>query len=77
MQNSIPLHTQKYFWGDDLNQLNWKDHQSYIVQTLLEKGDVEAISWLFKQLSKETLREIAGQLKLSAKSRNFWDFYLA
>ncbi len=76
MSNILPKYARKYFWGDDLNELNWQDHQQYIVQTLLERGDVEAIAWLFQQLSKEEICEIVGKVRLSPKSRNFWITYL-
>ena len=77
MLTALPTYAQKYFWGDDLNKLSWKDHQKYITKTLLEKGDEESISWLMKQLSKEVLRDSIPSLKLSAKSRNFWEIYLS
>ncbi len=34
---------KKYFWGDNLEELNWQDHQQYIVQTIIEHGDFPAI----------------------------------
>lgn len=77
MTVTIPHQAKKYFWGDDLDQLNWEDHQQYIVQTLLEKGDFEELSWLFKQISKKEVYEMLPELKLSKKSRNFWEVYLS
>jgi hypothetical protein len=77
MPQPLPHQAKKYFWGDDLDQLNWEDHQQYIVQTLLEKGDFEELSWLFKQISKQEVLKMLPQLKLSKKSRNFWKVYLA
>lgn len=77
MINTIPSRVKKYFWGDDLSQLNWQDHKQYIVQTLLNKGDEEAVSWLFKKAGPGQVKKMIPQLKLDPKSRNFWKLYLS
>lgn len=77
MLTLLPKFAQKYFWGDDLDQLNWQSHQKYITQTLLDKGDAQAISWLMKQLPKETLKKTIPNIKLTPKSRNFWELYFS
>lgn len=77
MPQDIPPQVSKYFWGDDLSQLNWNDHQEYIVQTLLEKADKEAIGWLFNQTTPKKIQEMLPHLKMSPKSRNFWEIYLS
>jgi hypothetical protein len=76
MKKQLPTQAKKYFWGDDLSQLNWHDHRLYITQTLLEKGDVDSVAWLIKQSSMDELLQDLPRLKLSAKSRNFWEIYL-
>jgi hypothetical protein len=73
----IPVSITKYFWGDNLSQLSWSNHKKYIVETLLEKGDKKAISWLFKKVNKSELKSMLPSLKLGKKSSNFWDIYLS
>jgi hypothetical protein len=75
MQTRLPTQIQSYFWGDNVDELNWSDHKKYIIQTLLEKGNTEALSWLFKQTTKKELQELLPQLKLQPKSSNFWRIY--
>ena len=77
MANTIPPQAKKYFWGDDLNQLNWQDHKKYIIQTLLNKGDEESVSWLLKKAGSKQIRAMLPQLKLDPKSKNFWKIYLS
>lgn len=77
MQNSLPKNLYKYFWGDDLSELSWQKHQKYITQTLLEKGDREAANWLLTSVDKSKLLAQLPKLKLSPKSRNFWNIYLS
>lgn len=73
---SLPKTIQKYFWGDDLNQLSWDQHQNYITQTILEKGDREAVRWLFDKCGKAQLAKQLPSMKLSPRSSNFWKVYL-
>lgn len=75
MTSNLPGYVQKYFWGDDLSQLNWPEHKEYITATLLEKGDVKAVKWLFKKQNKIELKEKLDNYDLSPKSKNFWNKY--
>jgi hypothetical protein len=77
MTNNLPPQVTKYFWGDDLSQLNWQDHRRYITKTILEKGDSSSISWLFGKLNKKQILSQLSTLELSEKSRNFWQIYLS
>ena len=72
----LPKYVTQYFWGDNLDELSWQNHQRYITQTLLEKGDEKAIKWLFSKTSGEKIKIMLPQLKLSKKSANFWSIYL-
>ncbi len=77
MVDTIPSQAKKYFWGDDLSQLNWQDHKKYIVQPLLNKGDEESISWILKRAGTAQIKKMMPQLKLDPKSENFWKVYLS
>ncbi|MFH1561071.1 MAG: hypothetical protein ABID04_00635 [Patescibacteria group bacterium] len=77
MKSSLPSFVSKYFWGDNLSELNWDDHSEYITQTLLEMGDQKAVDWLMKKTSKQQLYKQLPSIKLSPKSANFWKIYLS
>lgn len=77
MAVAIPPYIQQYFWGDSLQDLSWDDHKRYITQTLLDKGDSKAISWLFEQTTKDEIRHSLSSFHLSQKSNNFWKTYLS
>jgi histidinol-phosphate/aromatic aminotransferase/cobyric acid decarboxylase-like protein len=77
MPTALPKHLHKYFWGDDLSELNWASHQQYIAQTILEKGDRQAARWLLQNIDRTQLLEQIKQMKLSPKSANFWQVYLS
>ena len=75
--SKLPKTVTKYFWGDDLKDLNWKDHKAYITKTILEKGDSKAIKWLVAKTGKNYIKKIAKVKKLDPKSKRFWNFYLS
>lgn len=78
MENqSLPGFVSQYFWGDDLTKLTLQDNQKYIIQTLLETGNSDAIHWLFSNVEKEKIKAELPNLKLSGKSANFWNMYLS
>lgn len=74
---SLPSNISKYFWGDDLGQINVNKNQKYIVQTLLEMGNSDALRWLFSTIDKQTIKNFLPSLKLSEKSANFWNIYFS
>ena len=77
MNDQIPPQVTKYFWGDDLNELSWEKHRTYIIQTILEKGDRSAVEWLLNRADKYELAQILPSLKLGQLSANFWQIYLS
>lgn len=74
---TLPPAVQKYFWGDDLRDIDVARHKKYIAGVLLEKGDRQAVRWLFSTFDKPTLRRLLPELKLDKKSANFWRLYLS
>lgn len=73
----IPSDIARYFWGDDLRELNVSKNQKYIIQTLLETGNSEALKWLFSTIDKQTIKNFLPALRLSEKSAHFWKIYLS
>ncbi len=72
----LPQTVAKYFWGDDLTELDFKKHQDYIIETILEQGNESAISWLLKQIPSHQLAKKLNSLKLSQRSKQFWQLVL-
>lgn len=71
----LPKLITRFFWGDNLKQLSLKKHPKYIIETILEKGDLPATKWLLKKTTKKNLKKSISS-KMSKKSRNFWQIYL-
>lgn len=76
-KTNIPSFIARYFWGDDISQLDLQKYKKYIIETLLEKGDTKAIQWLFTKIDKQTIINFLPNLKLGKKSKHFWNIYFA
>jgi len=77
MSLSIPVTAKKYFWGDNLAELSWPKHKKYIVQTLLDKGNVPSLRWLFTHITQDEVKKMLPTMKLQKKAGNFWSIYLS
>lgn len=73
----VPHAAARYFWGDNLQELNPQKHARYVAQTLLERGDVAAVRWLFSIFAPKTIQQMLPYLKLSRRSGEFWRVYLS
>ena len=70
----LPKFISKYFWGDNLNDLQFSKHKQYISRTLLDRGDVRAVKWLTSKVPQKQLKTNLSR-KLSPKSYNFWRLF--
>ena len=73
----LPSFLHKYFWGDTISELDVNKNKKYIVQTLLEKGNIDALHWLLSTIDKKTIKDLLSTMRLSKKSTNFWNIYLS
>ncbi|MBT9130964.1 MAG: hypothetical protein DDT42_01166 [candidate division WS2 bacterium] len=65
---------RKYFWDVNIRELDASKHSNYIIERLLELGDREAVKWLKKTYSEDTIIEVVNNSRnLSPKSRNYWE----
>jgi len=72
----LPISVTKYFWGDELANLNWERNRDYITKTILEKGDMESVKWLIENVDRGYLKQVVKEKKLDQKSKIFWSLYL-
>ncbi len=66
----------RFFWDVSSGSLDTTQHASYIIERLLEYGDIPAITWLNKQYSKQKIIKVLKNTRsLSPRSANFWSLY--
>ena len=73
----LPSSFKKYFWDIDFEKLNFRKYPVYVSERILEHGNVQAIKWLFRNISKkELIKTILKTRQLSPRSANYWALIL-
>lgn len=69
----LPKFLAGYFWDVDFKKIDAKQSAPYIVHRILDKGNDEAIRWMFKSYDKNLIKEIVTKRRgFSPKTANFW-----
>lgn len=74
--NNLPVFTRKYFWDVNPDTLDNNRHQQFIVERLLEYGDLDSIDWLNNNFPKSTITQVIKTSKrISPKTGNYFAIY--
>ncbi|MBI4684893.1 MAG: hypothetical protein HY755_06815 [Nitrospirae bacterium] len=61
------------FWDTTLKRLHLKKHARYIIERVLEFGDMSAFRWLQRVYPVQTILDVLNASRtITEKSRNFW-----
>ena len=78
LMNSLPKTSEKYFWDVDPKTLDSERHQAFIVERLLEQGDLESLVWINQKYARTEVQQIINQSRrLSPKTLQFCALYYA
>jgi hypothetical protein len=75
----LPLHLRPLFWDDDFARLSREADSDLIIGRILAAGNWEAVQWLRKVVSKQTLRIWLQRRRgagLSSRQLRFWELVL-
>jgi len=73
---TIPPELHRFFWDIDADKLNPGEHPLYVINRLLDKGDVQAVRWVRKSFPEEIIIEtIRTRRDFSPKTISFWIQY--
>jgi hypothetical protein len=68
----IPKSLHKYFWDTDVDKLDF-ERPYFIINRLLEKGDIKAAKWVRKNFSEEKIIfTIKKYRDFSLQNASFW-----
>lgn len=72
-----PLFLKPLFWDINFGKLDVKKYPRYVIERVLEYGDLKHVRWMFKTYPKRTIiKTVKESRQLSPKSANFWaDYY--
>lgn len=72
----VPERFRSLFWDTSLSNIQIKRHVHYIVERVLEFGDMDAVEWLQKVYPAQTIIYVLSMSRsISEKSRNFWEIW--
>lgn len=72
----LPLSMHKLFWDVDPATLNIRRHSRYIIERILDLGDLDAMWWAQKQYPTALIVEVCNiSRRLSERSRLFWSVW--
>jgi hypothetical protein len=68
---------KKLFWEVDVSSLDIDQYNFYIIERILEYGDLQEVKWMFEHYSPAVIKEALGTRRgLSKKSSSFWKLIL-
>lgn len=73
---SIPLKFSVLFWDTELKNIHLKKNSRYVIERILETGNLEAVNWLLRVYTVHTILEVLYTSRIiSDKSRAFWKLW--
>jgi uncharacterized protein DUF6922 len=73
---SIPSRLFKLFWDVNPKTLNVRRHSRFIIERILDLGDLDAFWWAQKQYPTALLIEVSlTSRRLSPRSKQFWKIW--
>jgi len=70
--NKLPKEFKRYFWDVDFNKLSLKKHLRFILERVMNFGDLRALRWLLRFPKKQIMAVVNDSREIDAKTRNFW-----
>lgn len=74
----LPPQFYTLFWDTDASKVNPREKPYYVINRLLDKGDLEAVHWVLRTYQKAMIVEtLKTRRDFSFKTANFWAEYLS
>lgn len=72
----LPPFIKRYFWDADVNIISSKN-APYVIERILEYGDVRAAQWLFAHVDKKDIKDTLMKRRgFSPRVINYWRIIL-
>ena len=73
----IPKSLHKYFWDVNIKKLDPQKKPYFVINRLLDKGNLEAVRWVRKNYSEEEIKETLYRIRdFNTKVGRFWSLFL-
>ena len=71
--SAVPDRLRYLFWDAILHKIHLKKNATYVIERVLEFGDLEAVNWLQRVYPARKIIDVLNLSRtVSGKSRNFW-----
>jgi len=75
-KTKLPAFLKEYFWDVKFENIDFQKYEYYVTNRLLEKGDIRAVRWLFRNVKREKIIEVLLTTRdLSLLNSSFWCNY--
>ncbi|MBI3013013.1 MAG: hypothetical protein HYY63_05235 [Elusimicrobia bacterium] len=75
-EKEIPKRYRFYFWDTAPHRIHLYGNRSYIIERILEYGDMDAFRWIQKLYpTKVIIESCLTSKRLSPKTKNFWPIW--
>ena len=69
----MPSFLKRYFWDVDFSAIDPNKHSTYVIERILDIGDVDATAWLKRQYYENKIKDVIKKTRrLRPKSANYW-----
>lgn len=64
----------KYYWDCDFHTLSLQEHDFFIIERILNYGNMDSVKWLFSTFSRARVRDVVAKSRnLNRKTGNYWN----
>jgi len=77
LPSKLPSEFHRFFWDVDAKKVNPQTHPYYVINRLLDKGDLAAARWVLQTFPRKVIVDTFRKLRdFSLKTAAFWANYL-
>jgi hypothetical protein len=73
---SVPSRFSTLFWDTDTSNIHLRKNARYVIERVLEMGDLDAVNWLQRVYTVQKIIEVLSTSRaISRRSRLFWKLW--
>lgn len=75
-EKRLPEKLRRLFWDVDADKVNLSANARYIIERILENGDMDAYEWMQRVYPARLIIDVCEtSRKISPKAKNFWKIW--
>ncbi|MFH1654846.1 MAG: hypothetical protein ABIE74_12450 [Pseudomonadota bacterium] len=69
----LPKSFAKYFWDCEFKDLQFEKYKFFIIERILNFGDVKAVRWLLENTGVRSIKIVVRRSReIDERTKNFW-----